>query len=141
MLGGRTLDQVLAAPFARRALDLVTRPVPALATGEFMHGDFTTRNMLFDRDRLSAIIDVEGFGTGTRVVDLVALPQVAAHPSHGSRPVARRLTEKALAIGGRDTFAACLAHRVLAGLAAATQHPTQLDDARERSQGLLAMVD
>ena len=128
-------------PLARQALGLITRPVPALPTGDFVHGDFTPRNMLFDRDGLSAIIDLEGFGAGTPVIDLVALLQTAAHPRDGDPAMARRLTERALEIGSAETFAACVVHRVLAALAAATEHPAQLEDARERCQGLLRMID
>jgi hypothetical protein len=97
--------------------------------------------MLFDRNGLSAIIDLEGFGAGTRVIDLVALLQTAAHPRHGNPAMAQRLTEEALAIGGKEIFAACVVHRILAALAGATERPAQLDDARERCQALLRMVE
>jgi aminoglycoside phosphotransferase/precorrin-6B methylase 2 len=127
-------------PLARHALTLITRPVPALPAGDFVHGDFTLRNMLFGRKRLSAVVDLEGFGTGSRVIDLVALLQTAAHPIHGDAAIAQRLTDYAIAAGGSDTFAACVVHRVLAALASATEHPDHLPDAQQRCEGLLRLL-
>jgi aminoglycoside phosphotransferase (APT) family kinase protein len=120
---------------------MISRPVPALPTGDFVHGDFTPRNMLFGRGRLAAVIDLEGFGRGTRVIDLVALLQTAAHPRHGSPAMAQRLKDHAIAIGGEQTFLTCVVHRVLAVLAAATEHPDQLTDAHQRAEGLLHLID
>ncbi len=127
-------------PLARHALTLITRPVPALPAGDFVHGDFTLRNMLFGRKHLSAVVDLEGFGTGSRVIDLVALLQTAAHPLHGDTTIAQRLAHYAIAAGGSDTFAACMVHRVLAALASATEHPEQLPDAQQRCEGLLRLL-
>lgn len=127
-------------PLADQAMALIRRPVPALPTGDFVHGDFTLRNMLVQRGRLSAVIDVEGFGRGTPVIDLVALLQTTAHPIHGDHDLARRLTDQAIAISGPDTFATCVIHRVLAVLAAVTDHPDQLHDAHRRARGLLALL-
>ncbi len=127
-------------PLARRALALVPRPVPPLPTGDFTHGDFTVRNMLRYGHRLAAIVDVEGFGRGTRVIDLVALLQSVSHPRSGDPDLARRVTGHAIGVAGADPFAACVAHRVLAALASATEHPDQLADARLRAEGLLDQV-
>ncbi|GAA1177705.1 methyltransferase [Pseudonocardia alaniniphila] len=128
-------------PLARQALGLITRPVPALPTGDFVHGDLTLRNMLFRRDRLSAVIDLEGFGRGTRVIDLVALLQTPAHPVHGNPAIAQRLKDHAISSAGHEPFVACVVHRVLAALAAATECPDQLPDARQRAHGLLRLLD
>lgn len=105
-----------------------------------MHGDLTLRNMLFRRDRLSAVIDLEGFGRGTRVIDLVALLQTPAHPVHGNPAIAQRLKDHAISSAGHETFVACVVHRVLAGLAAATECPDQLPDAHQRAHGLLRLL-
>ncbi|WP_433292796.1 methyltransferase [Pseudonocardia sp. CA-142604] len=128
-------------PLARQALGLITRPVPALPTGDFVHGDLTLRNMLFRRDGLSAVIDLEGFGRGTRVIDLVALLQAPAHPVHGNPAIAQRLKDHAISSAGHETFVACVVHRVLAALAAATECPEQLPDAHQRAHGLLRLLD
>jgi precorrin-6B methylase 2 len=128
-------------PLARQALGMITRPVPALPTGDFVHGDLTVRNMLFRRDRLSAVIDLEGFGRGTRVIDLVALLQTAAHPVHGDPAIAQRIKDHAISSAGHDTFVACVVHRVLAALAAATERPDELPDALQRAQGILRLLD
>jgi 16S rRNA (guanine1207-N2)-methyltransferase len=130
----------IVLPLATRALGAITRPVPALPTGDFVHGDFTLRNMLVDNDGLSAIVDLEGFGVGTRVIDLVALLQTAADTRHGDPAMARRLADEALAVAGSEVFAACVAHRVLAVLADATERPAALPDAQARAEALLRML-
>lgn len=127
-------------PYARRALALIPRPVPALPSGGFVHGDFTLRNMLFGGDGLAAIVDLEGFGRGTPVIDLVSLLQAAADPVGGSPALARRIVEHAVALGGTDVFLACLAHRVLAAVSWATERPALLPDAVARARALLDLV-
>jgi hypothetical protein len=96
--------------------------------------------MLFGRHRLAAAIDLEGFGRGTRVIDLVALLPTAAHPVHGNPALAQHLKQHATAIGGAETFVACVVHRVLAALAAATEHPDQLPDAHQCAHGMLHLL-
>lgn len=128
-------------PYARRALALLPRPVPALPSGGFVHGDFTPRNMLFGPDGLAAVIDLEGFGRGTPVIDLVCLLQATADPIGGSPALARRIVEQAVALGGTDAFLACVAHRVLAAVSWATEHPSLLPDAAGRARALLDLVD
>jgi hypothetical protein len=128
-------------PHARRALALISRPVPALPGGGFVHGDFTLRNMLFHRGGLAAVVDLEGFGRGTPVIDLVSLLGAATDPADGSPAPARRIVEHAVALGGTDAFLACLAHRVLAIVSWATEHPHLLADAARRARSLLDVVD
>jgi aminoglycoside phosphotransferase (APT) family kinase protein len=128
------------APLARRALAALPRPVSALPTGEFVHSDFTLRNMLFHDGRLSAVVDIEGFGQGTRATDLVSLLQTATHPGHGSPPATQRVVEHAIAAAGADGFVTCVVHRVLASLAWASDHPVLLPDAKQRATGLLDLV-
>ncbi|GAA5201471.1 hypothetical protein GCM10023322_81500 [Rugosimonospora acidiphila] len=128
-------------PLARRALDLVSRPVPALPTGGFAHGDFTLRNLLFHEGGLAAVLDLEGFGRGTPVIDLVSLLTATTDPVDGSPDVTRRIVEYAVSLGGTDAFLACLAHRVLATVSWATEHPQLLTDAARRARALLDAVD
>jgi 16S rRNA (guanine1207-N2)-methyltransferase len=120
---------------AARALALTAHPVPALPSGDFVHGDLTTRNSLFTGDRLTGIIDLEGFGRGTPAIDLVALAACIADPG-----LARLAYQQAVDLAGADVAAACLSHRILAGLAWATEHPELLTDAGSRADRLLALV-
>lgn len=122
---------------ARRALGLCSRPVPALPTGDFVHGDLTTRNVLARNGRLAGIIDFEGFGRGSRAIDLVNLLQDVA----GRPELADRVARRAIEAGGADTFLACVAHRVLAGLSWTTERPHLLPGTIRRVDLLLAVVD
>lgn len=120
---------------AARALALTAHPVPALPSGDFVHGDLTTRNSLFAGDRLTGIIDLEGFGRGAPAIDLVSLAGGIDDPD-----LARLAYEQAVALAGADVAAACLSHRILAGLAWATEHPELLPGAGSRADRLLALV-
>jgi hypothetical protein len=126
------------AGLADRAMDLVPRPVPALPSGEFVHGDFTTRNLLARGRRLSAVIDVEGFGRGTRTIDLVSM--LASVTASGSRMIGDLVLERAVAASDEQTFRACLAHRVLTLLLTATEHPEDLDAVADHAHRVLALV-
>ncbi|SDS66634.1 phosphotransferase [Actinopolymorpha singaporensis] len=121
--------------YARQALAVLPKPVPALPTGELTHGDFTFRNMLFDGDALSAVVDLEGFGTGTVAADLLALLPSLSDPDHR-----RVVVEHAGELTSADVVAACLCHRILAGLDWASQHVELLDDAIERAKLLLSLL-
>jgi len=125
------------ASLADRALALVPRPVPALPSGEFVHGDFTTRNLLARGPRLSAVVDVEGFGRGTRTIDLVSL---LASVASGSGQIADLVLERAVAASDEQTVRACLAHRALALLLTAAESPKGVDAVADQVGGLVAMV-
>lgn len=120
---------------AARALALTAHPVPALPSGDFVHGDLTARNSLFAGDRLTGIVDLEGFGRGTPAIDLVSLAA-----GIGNADLARLAYEQAAALAGAEVAAACLSHRILAGLTWATEHPELLADAGSRADRLLALV-
>ena len=126
------------AGLAQRALDLVPHPVPALPSGDFVHGDFSTRNLLTDDRRLSAVIDIEGFGRGTRTIDLVSLLDCGAGPEN--RASTDLILEAAISAGDEQTFRACLAHRVLASLISTPERPRRLAAAAERARTLLALA-
>jgi 16S rRNA (guanine1207-N2)-methyltransferase len=135
--GGLTEAQfhpTLARP-AAAALALIAHPVPALPTGGLVHGDFTASNSLFTGDRLTGIIDLEGFGRGTPAIDIVAL--LARVPDTAA---ARRMMRRAVELVGADVAAACLAHRVLAVLAWASEHPDLLPGAAQHAERLLALA-
>lgn len=120
---------------AARALALTAHPVPALPSGDFVHGDLTTRNSLFAGERITGIIDLEGFGRGTPAIDLVSLAGGIDDPA-----LARLAYDRAVALAGADVAAACLSHRILAGLAWATEHPELLPAAGPRADHLLALA-
>lgn len=122
------------APLAERTLDLLPAPVPALAGGHFVHGDFSVENALFRGDVLHAVTDLDGFGTGTPAIDLTALA------AHLDPDLQRLVIERGVELAGADAVAACLCHRVLAGLAWATEHPQLLPGAPEYAHRLLSLV-
>ena len=127
------------AGLAHRALALVPHPVPALPSGDFVHGDFSTRNVLVRDGRLSSVIDIEGFGRGTRTIDLVAL-LASIHSSRRGQATSDRVVEHAIAASDEQTFQACLAHRVLAWLLSATERPDRVPAVAERATALLAIA-
>lgn len=127
------------AGLANRALALVPHPVPALPSTEFVHGDFTIANLLTRDGALSAVVDVEAFGRGTRTIDLVAL--LASVIGEAPAPAVEALARAAAAASDEATFRACLAHRVLANLLGATDHPARIAEVSERARLLLALED
>ena len=114
-------------------------PVPALPGSEFVHGDFTIRNVLVDQGGVSAVIDLEGFGRGTRTIDLVAL--LASIIGCASPEAVAAVKNRALAASDPATFRACLAHRILARLLSATDRPTQVAAVAQHARALLALAD
>ncbi|HEU5355320.1 MAG TPA: methyltransferase [Actinocrinis sp.] len=139
---------------AARALDLVPHPVPALPGSEFVHGDFAIRNVLIDqgavnqdtvnqdtvnRDTVSAVIDLEGFGRGTRTIDLVSL--LASMIGHASPQAVAEVKDRAQTASDTATFRACLAHRTLARLLSATDRPTRIAAVAQHARALLALAE
>nr|WP_269091224.1 phosphotransferase [Actinopolymorpha cephalotaxi] len=101
--------------------------------GELPHGDFTFRNMSFDGPTLSTVVDLEGFGTGTVAVDLLALL-----PSQSDSDQRRLVVDRAIELTSADVVMTCLCHRILADLDQASQHVELLDDGhRTRRLSLL----
>lgn len=134
------------AGLAAQALALVPHPVPALPGTEFVHGDLTTANLLSRNGALSAVIDLEGFGRGTRTIDLTSL--LASVIGTAPASAVESLARAAIAASDVATFRACLAHRVLAGLLAAGNgdgghgdDAVRIAEASERARLLLAVAD
>lgn len=119
------------AGLAARALALVPHPVPALPSTEFVHGDFTTANLLSRDGALSAVIDL--------TIDLVAL--LASVVCDAPATAVESLARAAVAASDDATFRACLAHRILAHLLSAGDNPTLIAAASERARLLLALAD
>jgi precorrin-6B methylase 2 len=126
------------AGLAARALALVPHPVPALPSTEFVHGDLSIANLLARGGALSAVIDLEGFGRGTRTIDLTAL--LASVIGGAPRTAVDSLARAAVAASDEATFRACLAHRVLAQLLSAGSDPARIVAASERARLLLALA-
>lgn len=80
-------------------------------------------------------LGLEGFGTGTVAIDLIALLRNLTN-ADDRRAVIDRATE----LSGPDVVAACLCHRALATLDGAGQHPERLDDAAHQAEQLLALT-
>ncbi|WP_194914198.1 methyltransferase [Catenulispora rubra] len=129
------------AGLAARALAFVPHPVPALPSTEFVHGDFTTANLLSRNGALSAVIDLEGFGRGTRTIDLTSL--LASVIGTAPASAVESLARAAIAASDVATFRACLAHRVLAILLAVDgdDDVARIAELSERARLLLAVAD
>jgi hypothetical protein len=127
------------AGLATQALALVPHPVPALPSTEFVHGDFSTANLLTRDGALAAVIDLEGFGRGTRTIDLTAL--LASVIGRAPATAIDSLARAAVAASDEATFRACLAHRVLAHLLSAGNDPARIAAASQRARLLLAMAE
>jgi aminoglycoside phosphotransferase (APT) family kinase protein len=79
-----------------------------LPRGDMVHGDFNTCNILLHRGAVSAVIDIEELGSGTRVIDYGCLLREAyvAHYDPEVRVLVRRAGE---AVAGPGALAVCVA--------------------------------
>lgn len=79
-----------------------------LPTGDLVHGDFNTCNVLMHAGRLSGVIDVDALGSGTRAIDYAWLLRETyvdgADP--GVIPMLRRA---GAAVAGPEVLAYCTA--------------------------------
>ena len=87
---------------------LASYGVVDLPRGDMVHGDFNTCNILLDRGAVSAVIDIEELGSGTRVIDYGCLLREAyvAHYDPEVRVLVRRAGE---AVAGPGALAVCVA--------------------------------
>jgi hypothetical protein len=91
--------------------------------------------MLFGRDgTLSSVIDSEGMGSGTRVIDVVAFLAhlVATGDTEGAARVARHARD----IASEVVYATCVAHRALTLLQWASEHHELLPNAQTTARAL-----
>ena len=86
----------------------------------------------------SFVIDIEGFGRGTRTIDLVSLLDCGGGPEN--RASTGLIRQAAITASDEQTFRACLAHRVLAILISTPEHARRLAAAAERARTLLALA-
>lgn len=104
----------ITSPVRPDAVELVERfdrltasPVP-LPTGDLVHGDFNSCNILLDGSTVAGVIDVEGFGRGTRVFDYACLLREAYVEGYGD-DVTDMIGRAAVAVAGPEVLAACAA--------------------------------
>lgn len=77
-----------------------------------VHGDFGPHNVLVDKGRVTAVVDCEAPGRGTRIYDLAHLRRWAT-----SERMHDELEGRAVAIAGVGPYALFTAYRLLDGLA------------------------
>lgn len=98
-----------------------------LPAGDLVHGDLSTHNVLVEQGRISAVLDVEAVGSGTRVIDLTALLR-EGYLWRGHPRALAWLREAAEAVAGREVMLICAASTVLLVLDFVIQHaPHELD--------------
>jgi aminoglycoside phosphotransferase (APT) family kinase protein len=90
-------------------------------SGDLVHGDLGTPNVLVDDNRLIAVIDVEALGSGTRVIDLASVLR-EGYLWRGHADALVQLHRAAEAIAGPEVLAICTAASVFAVLAFVAQH-------------------
>ncbi|WP_183091711.1 phosphotransferase family protein [Streptomyces radicis] len=97
-------------PAGRDLLDACERLLAAhepvtLPTGDLVHGDFRPGNILLDAGRVSAVIDIEALGSGSRVFDYATLLS-----ADELDPTAQRLiTAAGQRVAGPGPLACCFA--------------------------------
>lgn len=104
----------------------------ALPVGDLVHGDFNSCNILLREGAVSAVIDIDELGSGTRVLDYAALLREAYvegyHPD-----VASRIQQAAEQVAGPAVLAWCAAPAAFFITPFKARHaPTQLPAALER---------
>ena len=82
---------------------------PAFPSADLVHGDLRLGNVLFLRDRVSAVIDIEALGSGTRVFDYATL----LDHEHADEQAVHLLVDAASEVAGPAVLAFSLAHVVL----------------------------
>lgn len=75
-----------------------------LPTGDLVHGDFNSINILLTGDRVSAIIDVDQLGHGSRVIDYACLLRESYVEGYGPA-VTEPILEAGLAVAGPGPLA------------------------------------
>ena len=77
-----------------------------LPGGDLVHGDFNTCNVLLHHDAVTAVIDIEELGSGTRAIDYGCLLREAYVQSYDPE-VKRRLRRAGEAVAGPGALAVC----------------------------------
>lgn len=87
-----------------------------LPTGEFVHGDFHFANILSLDDRVTAVVDIEGCGSGTRAVDYGVLLRDTYFGASGNPAVRSMFKSAGEAVAGPEVLAFCAAASAIENL-------------------------
>ena len=102
--------------FARAAEPYRGQP---LWDGDLVHSDFHEGQVLVEGGRVSAVVDFENAGKGTRVQDLMTLlmyaycDELVGKPITGAEEVRRRIWEHSLGVRGAGEVVVCMASNIL----------------------------
>jgi aminoglycoside phosphotransferase (APT) family kinase protein len=101
--------------------------------GDLVHADFHTANVLMVDGRVSAVIDLEPAGKGTRVQDLMTLlmyaycDELVGKPVVRADEVRRRIWDYALGIRGPGEVVVCMVSAIIGMVEWSVRHDNQRD--------------
>ena len=107
-------DLQSAAPELRQVVDRYAHlseqlGLTELPSGEFAHGDFHFYNILVHEGRVSAVVDVEACGSGTRAIDYGRLLRDTYFGADGNQEVRAMIKSTGEAVAGPEVLAFCTA--------------------------------
>nr|WP_238342334.1 phosphotransferase [Actinopolymorpha rutila] len=79
-----------------------------LPAGDLVHGDLNTCNVLLNDGRVSGVIDIDAFGSGTRAIDYAWLLR-EAYAMDAEPEAVRRVRRAGEAVAGPEVLAHCVA--------------------------------
>jgi aminoglycoside phosphotransferase (APT) family kinase protein len=82
---------------------------------DYAHNDLNLSNVLTDGARITGVVDWDGFGLGSRALDLVAL--AVDYEQRGDRSAADLLLARAAQVAGDDGLRCLVSYRIIGGLA------------------------
>jgi aminoglycoside phosphotransferase (APT) family kinase protein len=86
-----------------------------LPADDYAHNDLNLSNVLTDGTHITGVVDWDGFGLGSRALDLVALAIDCERCGDGA--AADRLLARAARVAGSDGLRCLISYRVIGGLA------------------------
>jgi Ser/Thr protein kinase RdoA (MazF antagonist) len=89
-----------------------------LPPADYAHNDLNLSNILADGARITGVVDWDGFGLGSRALDLIAL--AIDCEQGGDHAAADRLLTRAAQVAGRDGLRCLVSYRIIGGLAVFT---------------------
>ena len=101
--------------------------------GDFVHADFHTANVLVEDGRVTAVVDLEPAGKGTRVSDLMTLlmyayyDELVGKPVRDAAAVRQRLWDYALNVRGPGEVVVCMVSNIIGMMEWSVRHDTQKD--------------
>ncbi|WP_026256965.1 phosphotransferase [Actinopolymorpha alba] len=107
-----------------------------MPTGDLVHGDFNSCNILLRDGKVSGVIDVEAIGSGTRANDYACLLREAYVEGYGPE-VALLLRQAGEAVAGPGVLALCVAATAFEIVGFKLQHePHRIDEVLARLRRL-----